>query len=354
MLKTSLLNDSALIKQWLLERDPEQLKKLWDAANLVRHETMGDEVHLRGVVEISNRCVRHCLYCGINAHQLNLARYEMNRAEIIHAVEHVSRSGAQTIVLQSGENPDLDVYGIAEIILYIKANTELKVTLSLGEKSEAILALWKQAGADRYLLKFETSNQALYAHTHQGSRNAWKQRLATLTTLKRLGYQIGSGVILGLPGQTTEDLVQDLLLIKELELDMIACGPYQETHDLPFNADPASDQVSNSHLQTHICNALIRIMNPHAQIPATAALAANDGEDARWVGLNRGCNVIMPNFTPPEYRERYQIYPSQLRAVGVSGEALVSKIQEQLNQMGRPAVMNQAPPQYSDPRGQIL
>jgi len=309
------------------------------AADETRQATVGDGVHLRGVVEISNRCVRNCKYCGINATNTKVPRYEMTREDILQTAQGIATSGCQTIVLQSGEHSGLDAYGMAELILEIKALTNLDITLSLGLKSEALLELWKRSGADRYLLKFETSSADLFEETHTGKRFLWEQRIQMLEVLKDLGYETGSGVIIGLPGQTMSDLVNDMLLMDRLNLDMIAIGPYQEI--TTFRMDPSSgqDQVPNSELQTQICIAIMRLMNPGAHIPATAALAANMDEDGRWRSLTRGCNVVMPNFTPVHYREKYALYPSELRSVAESGPQLVASIVRQLTQLCRPAVL---------------
>ena len=342
-LKPQSLNPKTIL-MWLKERDPNTLQSLWNLADMIRMEHMGDSVHLRGVVEFSNRCVRRCTYCGINAEQTDLLRYSMSGRGVLITARTIATSGCQTVVLQSGEDPNLSVAWMTDLIQQIKADYDLTVTLSLGEKPTEALEAWKRAGADRYLLKFETSNPELFHQRHSSGKHGLDQRLEQIRALKHLGYETGSGCIVGLPGQTYEDLVNDLLLQHELGLDMVAIGPYQ-----PLNAESCTstqlDQTPNSDLLTHICIALTRIMNPSAHIPATAALAASS-TDSRWTSLNGGANVIMPNFTPLDFRQHYSIYPSDLRANSLSGQDLTSNIKDQLYEMGRPpALINQAKPQ---------
>ncbi len=342
-LQASLFSHATLSK-WIRETDPSRLQVLWDMADRTRAECHGSGIHLRGIVEFSNRCVRRCSYCGINAENDSIERYVMSAKALLLAIESIAKSGCQTVVIQSGEDPDLDEDWMAELITFIKNKYDLAVTLSLGEKPISALAKWKQAGADRYLLKIETSNPNLFKQHHPSGSQGFAQRVEMIKTLQGLGYETGSGTIIGLPGQTYRDLIHDLHFLKDLELDMIAMGPYQPLNKT-CHAETmglTEDQVPNSDLLTHVCLALVRLMNPGAHIPATAALAASQGHDSRWSSLNHGANVIMPNFTPHNFKELYAIYPSDLRSNSLDGEALVENISEQLNKMGRPAILNSA------------
>ena len=343
-LNPALFNSESLLK-WIQETDPEKLQILWDIADRTRFEHHGNDVHLRGIVEISNHCVRHCSYCGISADNVHLSRYIMSAKAILLSIEAIARSGCQTIVVQSGEHPGIDEDWIADLIKHIKARYDIAITLSLGEKSPSTLEKWKQAGADRYLLKMETSNPDLFQRHHPAGKQGFNNRLRVIKTLQELGYETGSGVILGLPGQTYDDLVNDLHFLQDLNLDMIAMGPYQPPAGTsePAVLKRGANQVPNSDLLAHICIALTRLMNPKTHIPATAALAAHEHRDTRWASLTRGANVIMPNFTPKDFRQLYAIYPSSLRTNSLRGEDMVANIQEQLLEMGRSAKLH---PQY--------
>jgi biotin synthase len=191
------------------------------------------------------------------------------------------------------------------------------VTLSLGERADDELAAWREAGADRYLLRFETSNRELYDRVHPPKPGPRRDRLAILGTLRELGYEVGSGVMIGIPGQTYDDLATDVQRFAELDLDMIGVGPYLVHPETPLgrsNGRPAvapADQVPADELTTHKVIALSRLVCPRANIPATTALATLNATSGREVGLERGANVIMPELTPPQYRVHYEIYPGK-------------------------------------------
>ncbi len=330
------------LMRWTQETDPQQLQSLWNIADKVRRDTHGSGVHLRGIIEFSNRCIRCCSYCGINAENDRINRYVISAKALLINIKSIAQAGCQTVVLQSGEDPDLDEAWMADLIRFIKNNYNMAVTLSLGEKSPSTLEKWKQAGADRYLLKIETSNPELFRQHHPSGKQGFEHRINMLRTLQSLGYETGSGTIIGLPGQTFIDLVHDLQFLKDLGLDMIAMGPYQPLKkSAPCrDGNHTQNQVPNSALLTHICIALARVMNPSVHIPATAALAADQQRDTRWSSLSRGANVIMPNFTPQKYREMYAIYPSDLRNNALRGEDLVQNIKEHLMEMDRYAILN--------------
>jgi biotin synthase len=351
--------DRAEILNWLREDDDERLEGLWREADEVRRESVGDEVHLRGLVEISNHCVRQCAYCGLRAPNRGLTRYRMTHAEILACVRQAVEYGYGTVVLQSGEDCGITRDWMADLIRHIKAETLLAVTLSLGERPDPDLALWREAGADRYLLRFETSNPALYHRIHPPLREgddareprlpiADRQlaispsgsdhfvqappvpqignrkseignppRIAILRRLQELGYEAGSGVMIGIPGQTYEDLANDIVLFRTMDLDMIGVGPYLPHPATPLGqgkvtvAAPEAEQVPNTELMTYKVIALTRIVCPLANIPSTTALATLNRESGREVGLSRGANVVMPNLTPPPYRASYEIYPAK-------------------------------------------
>lgn len=336
------LSKTELVK-WLKESDESKLEELWQAADETRKRFVGDEVHLRGLIEVSNYCSRLCAYCGIRFGNRAIERYRMTEKEIIESVYKAVDFGYGTVVLQSGEDRALTTDFITSLIRRIKSETELAVTLSLGERSELELAEWRQAGADRYLLRFETSDPMLYGAIHpgQGGRpGRVDDRLSLLSKLKAFGFEAGSGIMIGIPGQSYESIASDLLLFKELDLDMIGVGPYIPHPDTPLgnfatkkvesiNTDsegqetnirngklnffrlPSSEQVPPTELMTYKVVALTRLVCPEVNIPSTTALATLNTETGRELGLQRGANIVMPNITPLKYRKLYEIYPAK-------------------------------------------
>ncbi len=305
------------ILAWLRETDPARLADLWQWADRTRQDHVGGEVHLRGLVEISNYCIRLCGYCGLRAVNEDLKRYRMSADEILACVHKAVELGYGTVVLQSGEDLGLSTLFISELVRRIKAETPLAVTLSLGERDDSELAAWRQAGVDRYLLRFETGNRRLYERIHPPRPGGPASRIAILRRLRELGYEVGSGVMIGIPGQTYEDLADDVELFRLLDLDMIGVGPYIYHPNTPL-ADPdvrsrlpEEEQAPNNELMTYKVIALARLVCPRTNIPATTALATVNTESGRELGLVRGANVIMPNLTPPQYRVLYEIYPSK-------------------------------------------
>ncbi|MBN2714054.1 MAG: [FeFe] hydrogenase H-cluster radical SAM maturase HydE [Planctomycetes bacterium] len=301
---------------WLREEDEAKLEELWARADAVRKEIVGDEVHLRGLIEISNYCVRQCGYCGLRADN-KLTRYRMQREEIIACAQEAASYGYGTVVMQSGEEYGITTDWIAGIIREIKSLTPLAITLSLGERPDSDLECWKEAGADRYLLRFETSDPELYKLIHPDVACILSDRVRILKKLKALKYETGSGVMIGIPGQTYDVLANDIMLFTELDLDMIGVGPYISHPSTPLGkgewtrmVDP-SEQVPATELMAYKVVALTRIMCPEANIPSTSALATLNKAKGREFGLQRGANVVMPNMTPRKYRSLYEIYPSK-------------------------------------------
>lgn len=305
------------IESWLRETDRDRLRTLWRRADAARRSHVGDAVHLRGLIEFSNHCDRMCAYCGLRAGNREIRRYRLAAAEILQCAEQAVQLGYGTVVLQSGEDPGVDAGWMAEVIRTIKEQTSLAVTLSLGERSADELRQWRAAGADRYLLRFESSNPVLYRRIHPPRRRRDVGRLALLDELRRLGYEVGSGTMVGLPGQSWEDLTNDLELMRRLELDMIGVGPYLPHPATPLGRDPdrwrlsPADQVPADAITTLKTIALARLLCPWANIPATTALATLDPVRGRERGLEAGANVIMPSVTPLNYRVDYEIYPNK-------------------------------------------
>lgn len=331
--------DRAGILAWLHETDPTRLSRLYRRADAVRREHVGDEVHLRGLVEVSNHCVRRCAYCGIAAPNSALPRYRMTKDEVLSCAGLAERLGYGTVVLQAGEDYGLTQAWVADVVRTIKASTGLAVTLSLGERPDDDLAAWREAGADRYLLRFETSDAALYEAIHPSTPERRSDRFAILGRLASLGYEVGSGVLVGIPGQTWEMLASDILLFREMGLDMIGVGPYIPHPATPLGSGrfpfaPAGEQVSADEETTTKVVALARLVDPDANIPSTTALATLDPSFGRERGLLRGANVVMPNLTPPAYRALYEIYPGKA-CVSETAEACGSCLPARIRMIGR-------------------
>lgn len=312
-----MLNREEVLK-WLHETDPARLAELYGQADAVRKTCVGDEVHLRGLVEISNYCVQNCEYCGLRRENADATRYRMHADEVIACAHEAARRGYGTLVLQSGEDYGLTQEWITDIVRRIKAETPLAVTLSFGERPLEDFIAWRNAGADRYLLKFETSDDELYARIHPPLPGKTYSRRDMLRKLIEMGYEGGSGVMIGLPGQTWDTLADDLLLFCELELDMIGAGPFLPHPQTPLGMEgasvllPSGEQVPSTEEMGYKVVALTRLLCPDANIPSTTALASMNREEGRKLALQRGANVVMPNLTPAQYRRCYEIYPEKL------------------------------------------
>ncbi|MBL4903087.1 MAG: [FeFe] hydrogenase H-cluster radical SAM maturase HydE [Desulfocapsa sp.] len=278
-------------------------EELFALADQVRKNIFGNEVYIRAVVEFSNVCNKKCFYCGLRAPNLKIHRYRLDMETILEAAGTAASKGARTIVLQSGDDFSYTKGQIGELVKNIKSQHDVAVTLSVGDRGLDEYAYWAECGADRCLIKLETSNPELYEKIRSGA--SFEERLDRITSLRELGYEIGSGIIVGLPGSTIKDILQDLLFLTDLNLEMIAAGPLVPHPDTPF-ADCAAGDVFLSYRVT----ALLRILNPGANIPATSALDSLDVK-GRELGLLRGCNVIMPSVTPSTHRADYNIYPGK-------------------------------------------
>ena len=308
----------------LVEAEGPLQQALWAQADRVRARFLGQEVHLRALLEISNYCCCHCLYCGLRSANGRLQRYRMSPEEIVDTAKEALQLGYKTVVLQSGEDPWYDGDKIAGIVSEIK-KLGLAVTLSLGERRPEELALWRRVGADRYLLRHETIDRELYQWLHPG--RSLEARLETLEQLRGLGYQVGAGMMVGLPQQRTETLVEDLLFLRRLPVDMAGIGPFVANGSTPL-ADAPSGRVD----RTLNVVALARLLMPYAHLPATTALGALESQ-GRWAALQVGANVVMPNITPREYRDKYELYPNKNSIQGSNSDARenIEKVLQGLN-----------------------
>lgn len=281
--------------------DKNEINLLFARAREIREQYLGNEIHLRGIIEFSNFCEQNCLYCGLRKGNGELRRYRMDDDLILATAELITSRGIKTIVLQSGEDSKFSCESIYNIIRRIRSKSCTAITLSLGERNFTDYEVWKEAGADRYLLKHETSNPKLYSMYHQHQSLA--ARIKHLRFLKNIGYQIGSGNLIGLPHQTIEDIAGDILLCKRLDVDMASFSPYIPSPQTPYRNKKPAD-----FLLTLKVMAAARIVLRQVHIPATTALATMD-KNGRKMGLLAGANVIMPNFTPAVFSKRYSIYP---------------------------------------------
>ncbi len=281
---------------------PEITRAISKAADRVRSKYVGNEVHLRGLIEFSNYCYNTCLYCGLRGANRSIERFRMTPAEIIETAKEAAKLGLKTIVLQSGEDKFYPIEVLCSVAEEIK-KLDVAVTLSIGELTTKEYTNLKITGADRFLLRIETTDPELYKRLHPGM--SIENRKRCLYDLKDLGYEVGTGCLVGLPGQTPLMLAKDLKFFKELDADMIGIGPF-----ISCPGTPLEDETGGSVQLALKMIALTRLMLPDINIPATTALAAKDGEGYKK-GLECGANVIMPNMGKNEYKELYKIYPGK-------------------------------------------
>lgn len=284
--------------------DPAEPAGLFAEAERVRRAYCGETVYLRGIIEFSSLCVRSCRYCGLRRQNRHARRFRMSAAEICEAADRVAAAGITTAVLQSGDDPWYSRDRLCSIISGIKTkHPGMAVTLSVGERPLDDYKAFREAGADRYLLKHETANEHLYGALHPGQDLA--TRLRILEHLRALGYQVGAGSIVGLPGQTRQDLADDVLLLRQLGVAMAGIGPF-----VPQHATPLKDQPAGSVDLTLRVLALARIELKHVHLPATTALGTLDPE-GQVKAFAAGADVLMLNFTPDAFKSDYAIYDNK-------------------------------------------
>lgn len=276
---------------------------LFSLADKTREEYVGDEVHLRGLIEFSNICKRQCKYCGLRCEDKFIDRYRISKENIISYAEHAVNMGYKTIVLQSGEDEYYNTDLMCEIIAGIK-KLGVALTLSIGEKTYEEYKAFKEAGADRYLIRIETTDKTLYNQMHPNMD--FDNRVRCLENLGRLGYEVGTGCLVGLPNQTIESLADDILFFKEINADMVGIGPF-----IPHPHTPLKDSASGSFTLALKVMALTRILLKDINIPATTAMETLN-PNGRIIALQSGANVVMPNVTTTEYRAKYEIYPNKI------------------------------------------
>ncbi|MFO8234826.1 MAG: [FeFe] hydrogenase H-cluster radical SAM maturase HydE [Bacteroidales bacterium] len=313
-----ILNKKEITKAdivYLLQTEGEQKEKLFRKSNEVKTEYVGRKVYYRGLVEFSNICSKNCYYCGIRHSNGMINRYKLKDDEILDAVRFAYENNYGSIVLQSGEvsSPEF-TRRITNLLRQIKtlSDNKLGVTISLGEQPREVYEEWYENGADRYLLRIEASNRSLYYKIHPNDeKHDYNHRLECLKTLQDIGYQTGTGVMIGLPFQTYEDLADDLIFMKELDIDMVGMGPYIEHHNTPLYQykDLLLSETERFQLTLKM-TAVLRILMKDINIASATALQAIDPL-GREKAVKVGANVIMPNVTPGMYRNSYKLYENK-------------------------------------------
>lgn len=321
--KIHFLDEEELI--FLLKND-EISPELFETADEVRKKYVGDEVHLRGLIEFSNICHNNCCYCGLRRDNKHIERYRINPEIIFELATYaVMDLGLKTIVLQSGEDLFFDTEKMCSIIRKIKS-LDVALTLSIGEKSFEEYKAYKNAGADRFLLRIETSDKALY-EKYDPQMN-WDNRVSCLKNIKKTGLEVGSGSLIGLPDQSLESYAKDILFFKELEVDMLGFGPF-----IPHPFTPLKNATGGRLQMALKIMALSRLLMPDINIPATTAMETLE-PGGQIKALESGANVIMPNITLTEYRKNYDLYPGKSDTNYTSLETF-SKLKEKIESIGR-------------------
>ncbi|MBR5899259.1 MAG: [Muribaculaceae bacterium] len=311
----------------LLECDSDTESHLKERARDIATERFGHGIYVRGLIEISNYCRNNCLYCGLRRDNRNITRYQLSDDEIIDCCAKGYAMGLRTFVLQSGEDNTLSDSRITNLIGRIAdIAPKAAITLSLGERSkDSYIALFN-AGASRYLLRHEAANRQLYASLHP-EEMSWSNRIDCAKSLIAIGYQTGMGMMIGAPGQTTDHLIDDLLLLQQIRPQMVGIGPF-----IPQADTPLGNHTAGAIGLTLRIIAIVRLMLPDALIPATTALATLDA-DARNQAILSGANVVMPNLSPTCVRDKYAIYDNKAATATESAEGIAS-LQQQLNSIG--------------------
>lgn len=343
-LESSALFPHAELSACLRTSDADEIRQLFSAACKMKERVTGRSVFFRGLIEISNVCMRNCFYCGIRKDNAKVQRYSMDEDEILHAAKKALDLHLGSIVLQSGEIQSSEfTERIEKLLLRIRRETEEKlgITLSLGEQSAETYDRWKKAGAHRYLLRMETSNPELFQKIHP-KKQRFEQRVACIDYLSSSGWQTGSGVMIGLPGQTYDDLVNDILFLKEHNVDMVGMGPYLPHPDTPLTQH--FPYTSGTLLLSLKMIALVRIVLKDVNIAAATALQVL-ADDGREQAILAGANVIMPNLGGEEFKRNYNLYEGK-KDLNDNDDSGMSRLLERLKQLGQKPVWDE----YGDPR----
>ena len=292
-----------------------------------RRRWFGDEIYVRGLIELTSYCKNNCLYCGIRAGNSNAGRYRLEEETVLECCKLGYGWGFRTFVLQGGEDPWFTGERVARLVEAIKKqHPDCAVTLSLGEHPRQVYQAWFDAGADRYLLRHETAHPGHYASLHPPGMTL-ERRMACLHDLKDIGYQVGAGFMVGSPGQTAQTLAEDLFFLQEFRPHMVGLGPFIPQHDTPLRHAPAGTLED-----TLLLLALVRLALPGVLLPATTALGTIHPR-GRQLGIEAGANVVMPNLSPPQVRGQYSLYDNKL-ATGAEGAENMALLRALLAEIG--------------------
>ena len=311
----------------LSQHDDEDSEYLFKLARNLRKKYYAKDVYIRGLIEFSNYCRNDCYYCGIRTSNKNVSRYRLTEEEILQCADEGYELGFRTFVLQGGEDMSFTTEKIAEIVRNIKnRHDDCAVTLSVGERDYDTYKYWFDAGADRYLLRHETATNEHYRKLHPENLSL-ENRKRCLFNLKDIGYQVGAGFMVGSPYQTTKNLVNDLLFLKELNPHMIGIGPYISQQDTPF-----ADMENGTLEQTLFLLGILRVMFPNVLLPSTTALGTI-APNGRELGLRAGANVVMPNLSPVSVRKKYQLYDNK-RCTGEESAQCAGCLRRRIESVG--------------------
>ena len=309
------------------DQSAENLQYLNERAVAVRRSVFGNSVYIRGLIEFTNYCKNDCYYCGLRCSNRKADRYRLTPKQILQCCRKGHELGFRTFVLQGGEDPYWNDERLEVLIGEIKReHPDCALTLSIGERERKSYQRLYDAGADRFLLKHETANADHYGMLHPAEMSH-ANRLRCLKDLKEIGFQTGCGFMVGSPGQTTETLVEDLMFIREFEPAMVGIGPFIPAGDTPFSGEKTGSVELTLRLLS-----IIRLMNPKVLLPATTALGTAK-EDGRAMGIKAGANVIMPNLSPSDVREKYRIYDNKL-ATGVEAAEGLKELELEMGKIG--------------------
>lgn len=331
------LNKEEYIKLLSMFKNPKIGEIIREKALELRYKYYGNKVFTRGLIEISNYCKNNCFYCGIRNGNQNCNRYRLSEDEILECCLEGYQLGFRTFVLQGGEDAYFTDERLTECVQKIKSRfPECAITLSVGERARESYERLKKAGADRYLLRHETANRGLYNSIHP-KEMSFENRRKCLVELKELGYQVGAGMMIGIPGQTIEMLAEDLLFLQELQPHMVGMGPFIPHHDTIY----AEKQAGSVELTLYLIS-IVRLILPKALIPATTALGTLEPK-GREKGLLAGANVVMPNLSPINYRKSYELYDNKI-CTGEESAQCVECITDRVKSIGFEIVTERGDP----------
>lgn len=319
--------------RYILEHEEEVREDLFRKSREITERHFHKKIYVRGLIEFSNYCKNNCYYCGIRGGNDEVVRYRLSKEAMEQAVKAGAAMGFKTFVLQGGEDPGFPDEEITEWLHAIKKiDPEAAVTLSVGERPKEVYAQWKAAGADRFLLRHESYDPEHYKKLHPSNMKR-ESRIQCLKDLKDLGFQVGSGFMVGSPYQTVENLVEDFRFLKELQPAMVGIGPYVSHHATPFKDFP-----SGSVERTAICIAILRLLFPKANLPSTTAMQTL-AKDGRNRGILAGANVFMPNLSPPSVRDQYALYDDKA-AFQLEAAENLEELKRQIAELGYEIVMS--------------